>query len=166
MKLKHLALFLLICFFVGRTKTFCQNLIPQFSMIGLNGQKMVLNEDSLKNYPNTEVKRKDKDGKNHTYSGVLVSILLKKLNVPQGANLRGKSLIQYLLIKAKDDYEVIFALPELDSDFTNSLVILADRVDGNPFPETEGPFRIIVEKDKKPARCVRQVRELRILNSQ
>jgi len=135
-------------------------------LVGLNGRNFQFNEDSLKTYPKTEIIRKDKDGKEHSYSGVILSYLLAKIGVPQNGALRGKSLSQYLLVKAYDGYQVVFALPELDSDFSDSPVILANRVDGMPFIDTEGPFRIIVQKDKKPARCVRQVMELRILSSQ
>jgi hypothetical protein len=124
-----------------------------------------LNQDSLNSYTQTRLIRKDKDGKDHTYTGVPVSTLLAKINTPLGKDLRGKNLSQFLLVKAADDYQVIFSLPELDTEFNDNPVILASQVDGQPFPDSEGPFRIIVQNDKKPARCVRQVKELKILKA-
>jgi hypothetical protein len=55
-----------------------------------------------------------------------------------------------------------FALMELDKEFTDKQIILADKVDGNALPATEGPFRIIVPDDKKAARSIRQVTALTV----
>jgi hypothetical protein len=59
----------------------------------------------------------------------------------------------------------VFALPELDDAFTDRIVLLADRKDGKGLTEREGPFRIIVPHEKRPARWVRQVVSLTIRQS-
>ena len=43
-------------------------------------------------------------------------------------------------------------------DLTDRVILLADVKDGQPLPPREGPFRIIVPGEKRPARWVRQVR--------
>jgi hypothetical protein len=45
---------------------------------------------------------------------------------------------------------------------TDRVVLLADTKDGQPLPTREGPFRIIVPDEKRPARWVRQVRAVTV----
>ena len=120
----------------------------------------------LKQLPQTEVTRKDKDGNNHTYSGVILSAILQKAGVTSGKDLRGKNLTKYVMIKASDNYQVVFALAELDKDFTDRTIILATQMDGKPLPDTDGPFRIIVQDEKKPARCIKQVTGIKVAFAQ
>jgi DMSO/TMAO reductase YedYZ molybdopterin-dependent catalytic subunit len=124
-----------------------------------------LNLDSLNKFKQTTVIRKDKDGKDHTYTGVILSDILQKAGVPSGKDLRGKNLTKYVLISASDGYEVVFALAELDKDFTDRVIIVADTVDGKPLPAGEGPFRIIVQDEKKPARCIKMITDIKVLSA-
>ncbi len=124
-----------------------------------------LSYGSLLTMPRTEVARKDKDGKIHMYKGVLLSEILMRAGASLGKDLHGRNLAKYALIQAGDGYQVIFALPELDEAFADRKVILADRVDGAPLPTLEGPLRVIVADEKRPARCIRQVTEIRIENA-
>ncbi|MGZ3756260.1 MAG: molybdopterin-dependent oxidoreductase [Mucilaginibacter sp.] len=119
----------------------------------------------LQQFPQASVTRKDKDNKDHTYSGVLVTALLQKAGVTSGKDLRGKNLTKYVLIEAADSYQVVFALAELDKDFTDRAIILATTIDGQPLVAGEGPFRIIVQDEKKPARCVKQVTAIKVLSA-
>ncbi|MXV15077.1 molybdopterin-dependent oxidoreductase [Hufsiella ginkgonis] len=113
--------------------------------------------------PHTTVIRKDRDGKDHRYGGIIVSDLLLKAGVTLGKDLKGENLTKYVMVEASDGYQVIFALAELDKEFTDRAIILADEMDGKPLPAGDGPFRIIVQDEKKPARCVKQVTGIRIL---
>ncbi len=122
-----------------------------------------LTVDDLQQFKQTEVVRKDKDGKDHTYSGVLLSAILQKAGVTLGKDLRGKNLTKYALVDASDGYQVIFALAELDKDFTDRVIILATQIDGKPLAAGDGPFRIIVQDEKKPARCIRLVTGIKIV---
>ena len=54
-------------------------------------------------------------------------------------------------------YEVVFALPELDPDFTDRQVLLCYAKDGMPLAADEGPLRMVVPGEKRQARWVRQV---------
>jgi DMSO/TMAO reductase YedYZ molybdopterin-dependent catalytic subunit len=118
---------------------------------------LTLNDADLQKFKQTTVVRKDKDGKDHTYSGVLLSDLLQKAGVTMGPELKGENLTKYLLVDASDGYQVTFALAELDKSYTDRMIILANQVDGQPLPPADGPFRIIVQDEKKPARCIKQV---------
>ena len=117
---------------------------------------------SLKEYKQTTVIRKDKDGKDHTYLGVEVFELLKKAGATLNKDLRGENLTKYMLAEASDGYQVIFALAELDGGFADRKIILTTNVDGHPLPANEGPFRIIVSDEKLPARCIRQLTSLAV----
>lgn len=110
----------------------------------------------------TQVVRKDRDGKDHTYTGVLLSAILQKAGATMGKDLKGENLTKYATIEASDGYQVVFALAELDKDFTDRQIILAISIDGQPLAPTDGPFRIIVEGEKKPARCIKQVTGIKV----
>ena|ERR1700760_615647 len=101
-------------------------------------------------------------GKEAVFEGVALSEVLKMAGIPAGEALRGKQLMKYLLVDARDGYQVIFALPELDGAFTDREVLLADKRDGKPLSAEEGPLRVVVPAEKRPARWVRQVRGLKI----
>ena len=62
-----------------------------------------------------------------------------------------------VLVGATDGYRAAFSLAELEPELTDRVILLADTKDGQPLPSREGPFRIIVPGEKRPARWVRQV---------
>jgi hypothetical protein len=66
----------------------------------------------------------------------------------------------YVIVEAADGYQAVFALSEFDPDFTDRVIILADRRDGKPLPPPEGPFRLVVAGEKRHARWVRGVTTL------
>ena len=90
------------------------------------------------------------------YSGVALTDLLALVNAPLGDSLRGRSLATYVVVEAADGYRALFSIAELDSRFTDRVVLLADRKDGLPLPATEGPYRLIVPGEKRPARWERR----------
>jgi DMSO/TMAO reductase YedYZ molybdopterin-dependent catalytic subunit len=123
---------------------------------------LTISDADLQKFNQTTVVRKDRDGKDHTYSGVLLADLLQKAGVTMGPELKGENLTKYLLVDASDGYQVTFALAELDKSYTDRMIILANQVDGKPLLPADGPFRIIVQDEKKPARCIKQVISFKI----
>jgi hypothetical protein len=122
----------------------------------------VYGEEDVKQFKQTEVVRKDKDGNDHTFSGVVLSEILKKAGVTLGKDLKGENLTKFVSVEANDGYQVIFALAELDKDFTDRNMILATQIDGKPLAQGDGPFRIIVQDEKKPARCIKMVTGIKV----
>ncbi|WP_231424845.1 MULTISPECIES: molybdopterin-dependent oxidoreductase [Pedobacter] len=112
--------------------------------------------------PRVKVSRKDRDSTDFQYSGVLLSTILAKGGATLGKDLRRENLTKYVIVEAIDGYQVVFSLAELDSDFSDEKIILADTIDNEPLLSTDGPFRIIVEHDKRPARCIKQVTSIKI----
>jgi DMSO/TMAO reductase YedYZ molybdopterin-dependent catalytic subunit len=100
-----------------------------------------------------------------TYGGVPLTEILQKAGAPVGSQLRGKVMASYVLVTARDGYRVVFALPELDPDFTDAArqIILADSADGKPLAENQGPLRIVVPQEKKGARWVRMVESIEVV---
>jgi DMSO/TMAO reductase YedYZ molybdopterin-dependent catalytic subunit len=96
----------------------------------------------------------------HTYSGVPLADLLTKAGAPLGPQLKGKQMTTYVLVRARDGYQVVFALPELDSAFTDRVILLADQADGQPLPTDKGPYRLVVPGEKKHARWIWGVTEI------
>lgn len=127
---------------------------------------LTLQAAELTTMPHTEITTKDRDGKDHRYSGIPLIDLLKKAGASVGGELRGKNLTKYIVVKAADGYAVVFALPELDPAFATRTILLADKVDGAALPAETGPYRVIVPDEKKPARWIRQVNaiDVRVAN--
>ena len=123
---------------------------------------LTLQAADLKAMTHTDVTAKDRDGKEHTYTGVPLLDLLKQAGATLGNELRGENLTKYVIVKAVDGYEVLFALPEIDADFATRTIILADSVDGAPLPQGVGPYRIVVPGEKKPARWIREVKSIEV----
>ncbi|QOY91337.1 molybdopterin-dependent oxidoreductase [Paludibaculum fermentans] len=97
------------------------------------------------------------------YTGVPVHEILKRAGLPAGKDLHGTALASYLLVEAKDGYQVVFALPEVDPAFTDKVVLLADAADGKPLGEGQGPFRLVVPGDKRGARGARMVTRFQLV---
>jgi Oxidoreductase molybdopterin binding domain len=110
-----------------------------------------------------QTKAKDHDGKEIGFEGVSVADVLKLAGVQLGGDtMRGKRLAEYLLVEAKDNYKAVFSLTEFEPDFTDTVIVLADKADGKPLDEKSGPWQIIVPNQKKHARWVREVSKLTV----
>lgn len=101
--------------------------------------------------------------KSEVYEGVLLQDLLGKASVPQGHELRGPAMATYVLAEASDGYRVVFALAELDSDFQDSDVIVADKQDGAALGANQGPLKLVAPHDKRPARWIRMLKSLTVV---
>ncbi len=131
---------------------------------GAVSQPLALSLQDLAAMPRTKVTAKEHDA-TATYEGVTLTEILEKAGAPLGKQLHGKALAGYVLVTARDWYRVVFALPELDPDFTDASqqIILADNVDGKPLPEKQGPVRIVVPKEKRAARWIRLVESIEVV---
>ena len=94
-------------------------------------------------------------GKTRSFSGVAVSAILAKVGAPTGEALRGKQLLSVVTASGADGYRVAFSLAELDPGLKDPKTVIADSEDGKPLSVKDGPFKLVVEGDKRPARAVR-----------
>lgn len=137
---------------------------PETKVLRVEAEKTLdLKAEDLAKLQRRELHVKDHDGKETVYSGVDLHDVLKLANARIGGNqLRGKELANFLIVEAADDYKAVFALAELDADFTDKIVLLADKRDNKDLSKNEGHWQIIVPDEKKHGRWVRQVVRLRI----
>lgn len=95
--------------------------------------------------------------------GVHLRDLLRAARAMPADPLRGADLARYVRVEARDGYRAVFSLPELDPTLGNRRVLLVDRCDGKPLDAKDGPLRLLVPEDSRPARWVRQVQAIRVL---
>ena len=93
-------------------------------------------------------------GKTRTFSGVPVATILAKVGAPTGEALRGKRLLGVVVASGADGYRVALSLAEVDPGVKDAKTIVADAEDGHPLSAKDGPFKLVVEGDKRPARAV------------
>lgn len=130
------------------------------SVSGEVARPLKLSAADFAKLPRRTVRAKDHSGKESTYEGTPLIEVLQLAGVTLGESLRGKNLALYLVVEAADGYRAVFALPELDTAFTDRVILIADRKDGNPLASAEGPLRIVIPDEKRQARWVRQVTAL------
>jgi len=127
---------------------------------------LTLSVNDLKKLPRTTVKVVNPhDHKEEIYEGVAVQELLGRAGVPQKEKLRGSATAMYVLAEASDGYRVLYALAELDSDFQDSDVIVADTLNGAPLGEKQGPFKMVAPHDKRPARWIRMLKSITVVTA-
>ena len=133
-------------------------------LTGAVGQDLHLSLDDLKKMPRKSVSTRDHAGEMHQYDGVPIGSILAKAGVPQGAALRGKSMALALVAEGTDGYRAIFSLAELDDDFAAETVLIVDSADGQSLSSDQGPLCLVVPGDKRPARWVRMLKSLTVVN--
>lgn len=107
--------------------------------------------------PHQTVKAADHGGKEATWTGVPLYQVLQHAGMSFGDSLRGPALAQYVVITATDGYKAVFALPELDPRSTDDPVLLCETMNDAPLPADLGPLRMVVPKEKRHFRWVRNV---------
>jgi hypothetical protein len=102
-------------------------------------------------------------GKQVSYEGVLLHDVLVSAGFDFGKGLRGNQLATYVTAIGSDGYKVVYALADFDPTITNSEIIIADTREGGPLDGHEGPFRVVVPHDERPARSVRLLKEIDVV---
>jgi DMSO/TMAO reductase YedYZ molybdopterin-dependent catalytic subunit len=116
--------------------------------------------------PRETVSVTDQDGSQVTYEGVPLRDVLQRAGIELGKELRGKALASYLVAKGRDGYEVVFSLGELGTAFGNEQILLADKRQGKPLFEYQGPFRLVCPGDKAGARSIRMLDTIELVRLQ
>ncbi|MBI1353202.1 MAG: molybdopterin-dependent oxidoreductase [Acidobacteria bacterium] len=118
--------------------------------------------EQLRAMPRASVETTE-DGVAKRYEGVWLHEALAAAGAPMGDELRGKALAGYVLAVARDGYQVVFGLAEIDPVFREPGVLLADQVDGRPLFPYQGPLRLVVAGDKRGARSIRMLERLEVV---
>jgi DMSO/TMAO reductase YedYZ molybdopterin-dependent catalytic subunit len=139
---------------------------PPAAVLAVQGDiasPLSLTADDLAKMPRETVSLPAPDGTKIVYEGVTLLAVLQKAGAPFGKQLRGKVLSTYVLAKAMDGYQVVFTLGELDPEFGNETILVADKRDGKPLGDKQGPFRLVCPNDHEGARSVRMLETLEIV---
>jgi len=127
---------------------------------GASKQELHLTATDLKAMTRVKLSAKDHDGVAREYEGVALQALLAKAGAPLGGDLRGKNMALVVVAEAGDGYRAVFSLAELDADFANAQVIVADTEDAKPLDAQHGPLRLVVPGDKRQGRWVRMLKSI------
>jgi hypothetical protein len=105
-------------------------------------------------------------GQSHEYEGPLLIDVLARVGTPTGKAIHGPEMADVILVSASDGYQVAFGLAEADPGTRANRMILADRMDGAAISATDGPFKVVVEGDLRPARSARMVTAISVIRLQ
>ena len=137
---------------------------PSLEVSGDIHTQLVRSAVDLAALPRAKVSVDDEHGTRVVYEGVPVVEILQRAGAPLGKELRGPNMTICVVAGGSDGYQAVFALAEFDPGFTDQVILVADHRDGQPLNSREGPLRLIVPSDKRPARWVRALTTLRLKN--
>jgi len=111
-------------------------------------------------------------GQKHTASCIALSSILHaagadtqmKMGPEVSPAMKNHALRLAVVVSSYDGYTACFSLAELMPDFGNTVAWVALDSDGKPFSEGDGHVRVIVPTDKKPARSVRDVQTIEVVD--
>lgn len=123
------------------------------TVVGLDGRQKVMTPAQLSDLPRAKV-TVARSGGTRVYEGPLLVYLLREVGAPAGARLHAEAMRNYVAVTGADGFLAVYALAEVDKDFHDGTVILADTVDGQKLDGKEGPYRTVVAGDRKASRSV------------
>ena len=100
----------------------------------------------------------------HTFTGVRLFAVLEQVGLTVGADERNPLLLRYLVLSAKDGYQVVLSGGELDPNFGNAPILLAWEQDEQPLTGEDGPLRLVVPGDKRGGRYVYGIVRIEVLS--
>lgn len=135
---------------------------PALTVQGIHGTAAKLPAADFARLPQHTIQTSD-HGKPATFGGVRLADLLSKVSVPAGEAYHSTAASYSLVAEGRDGYRAAFAWAELDPTFMDKDIYVANRRDGKPLPEKDGPFQLVAPGEKRGARWVRQLSVLRIV---
>lgn len=150
---------------VATSRSVASQAAPVLTISGLAAEPKSYSADQFRSLPRTSIKVRDKDGNEVAYEGVRAKDALIDAGMQYGRNLRGERLSDYLLVEGRDGYRVAVALTETDEEFSDRVVLIAEKADGKPLSAEDGPLRLIVSDERKHARWVRGVTRVSVEHS-
>lgn len=136
----------------------CTGAQAQLQVQRLDGSAITLDAARLAALPREAVKA-EAHGKAVQVDAVDLREVLRAAGIEPPQQIRGAALRQVLVAGARDGYAAAFSWAELDPALGGRRVFL---VQGVPKAE-EGPLRLVVPADARPARWVRQLDSLRLV---
>ena len=136
---------------------------PLLIVGGAIEQPLRLSTTDLQGMQRTTLKVHDKNGSEVTFEGVALYEVLKRAKPRLTEKCCSNSVNTVVIIRASDNYQALFSLPEIDPKFSDSQILIADHREGQLLSSPQGPLQIIVPDDKVHARWVRRVNSIEVL---
>ena len=124
---------------------------------------LLLDAKTVASMPHEQVTAAAHDEPSSQWRGVRLEDILSRAGVSMDKPLRGKALASFVRVTAADQYQVVFGLADLDATLGHTQVLLVDTRDGKPL-DKDGPLRLLVPGDKRPARWVRNVSTIEVVD--
>jgi DMSO/TMAO reductase YedYZ molybdopterin-dependent catalytic subunit len=126
-------------------------------------EPLTLSISDLRAMPRVTVKAAEKGGSEATFEGVSLYEVVMRAKPKLSAHCCSNEVNTVVIVKAADNYQAAFSLPELDPKFGNHKILIADEHDGQPLNPKKGPLEIIAPDDKVYSRWVRQANFIEVL---
>lgn len=131
------------------------------ALLGPDGQVATLSAGDLAKLARVKVTL-DQHGKVAVYEGASLGDVVARVGAASGKAIHGAEMATVIRVSAADGYQVVLGLAETDPGTRPNRAILADSADGAPLG-ADGPFRLVVEGDLRPARSARNVERIEVL---
>jgi DMSO/TMAO reductase YedYZ molybdopterin-dependent catalytic subunit len=69
-----------------------------------------------------------------------------------------------VLVTSRDGFQAVFSCAELAEEMGATRALLVWKVDGQPLPPEQGPFRLVVLTDKEPSRSAWAVKKIEVID--
>ncbi len=139
---------------------YAQEPVPGLAIHGLGTASVTLTAADLARLPNKTITVTSEKGQPAQYRCAIVADVLTSVGADMGPAIRDKRFLETVQASARDGYEVVFSLPELDPAFTETPARLCFEKNGAALPSDEGPLRLVLEKELRHGRWVRQLSAL------
>ena len=101
-------------------------------------------------------------GDKATFSGAVIGDLLAEVGAPSDLRLHGPPVNQIVIVTGQDGFTTVLSLAETEKSFRTEPIILADQENGKPLDAKQGPYRLVIGGELKPARSVYAVIEIEL----
>lgn len=128
---------------------------------------VTLTVDELKALPNESVDVSFMSGQGeqqHSFTGTSLYGVLEYIGLPFPEGVKNPMLKTYLVVTAKDGYQVVIAGGEIDPAFGNVPMLLAWEQDGAALEGADGPIRLVAPGDTKGGRYVSGIVSIAVLS--
>jgi DMSO/TMAO reductase YedYZ molybdopterin-dependent catalytic subunit len=132
-------------------------------VIGKVPTPLTLSMDQLAALDHVTVTAKNHKGDPVTYRGIPLVAILKAAGMSFDKMSAARAAAgMCVVVTGADGYKVVFSVAELDPQFEDRSIILADAQDGKPLDAAHGPLQIIAPDEAAHGRWVHQVVSLTV----
>ena len=101
-------------------------------------------------------------GDKATFSGAVIGDIVAEVGAPSDVRLHGPPVNQIVIVTGQDGFTTVLSLAETEKSFRTEPIILADQENGKPLDAKQGPYRLVIGGELKPARSVYAVIEIEL----